>query len=1195
MKKITLSLLISFILVSFSQAADYTVKLQSGNYNFNQEGIELSLEAFTETHQTSYSIVQFFTIPTEVEKKRFESKGIKLLDYLPENAFIAFIESPSQVTFKSLNVKAAVPYLSKYKYSKQLANKEHPEWALRAGNKVALMVESHINVAKEDFEAFLISNQITITNTDPSGVYFEIALALSQIETIANSELVKFIDYIQAPPEKEDVLARSLHRGNLLDSDHPLGRKYDGSGVSIAIADDADIGPHIDLQGRFVSFATGGNGTHGDMTTGIAVGAGNLNPDYVGTATGAFLYYYLINGYPHISNAVTNLTNRGVVITSTSFSEGCNAGYTGTTRVVDQQTRQNPSLIHIFSAGNSASSTCGTNAYGAGTPWGTITGGRKMGKNVIAVANLTSDGFLTGSSSRGPASDGRIKPDISANGTNQISTAPNNTYQVGGGTSAAAPSIAGLTAQLYHGYRSINNNATPDAALIKNALLNTTRDLGNVGPDFTYGWGRVNTHRAMKLLEENRYLDTTISQNGFNSHNIVIPSSLRELRFMIYWTDYEASTVANKALVNDIDIRVVTPNGDTILPWILDPTPNATAITSPATRGIDDLNNMEQVFIDTAAAGTYRVLVNGKAIPQGPQKYFLTWETRPDEVQLTYPNGGESFTPGTSENIRWDAVGTTGGYRLEYSLNGGSTWTTITIVSGTTRSRSWIVPNNVTGNALIRVTKMLSPTLTSFADTSDYSFSIIGVPNNITEDFVCTDSIKISWDSVPGATAYQVHLLGTNYMDSIGVTSATNFTLTGIQNTNDNWVSVKALGNSIEGKRAIAVLLSKTFDNCPLDYDVAISELISPNDDYLYNCNLSKFAVKAVVSNFGDSTLQNIPLNYILNGVTYRDTLQGPLMKDSSIVFTFSDSINAITNSLNSFEVNAILAQDQFLTNNSILQNFRVLSNGFVNLPNSENFDSNILCATTTNCGGTTCNLNSIWQNMPNNSADDFDMRVNQGGTASQNTGPTGDHTSGNGRYIYAEASNNCYEVSSHVVSNCIDLTNTISPELDFWYHMFGANTGSLHVDIYSEGSWIKDFVPSIEGNQGSSWINQKVDLSQLNGKTVTIRLRVVTGSFWASDIAIDDISLTDIAVGIEENRMTDNVKIYPNPSNGLIQIEMDQLPNKDFIVYDLNGRVIKRFKATSRNFNVDLSSLNKGIYFITLEDYSIREKLILH
>ena len=159
MKKITLSLLISFILVSFSQAADYTVKLQSGNYNFNQEGIELSLEAFTETHQTSYSIVQFFTIPTEVEKKRFESKGIKLLDYLPENAFIAFIESPSQVTFKSLNVKAAVPYLSKYKYSKQLANKEHPEWALRAGNKVALMVESHINVAKEDFEAFLISNQ----------------------------------------------------------------------------------------------------------------------------------------------------------------------------------------------------------------------------------------------------------------------------------------------------------------------------------------------------------------------------------------------------------------------------------------------------------------------------------------------------------------------------------------------------------------------------------------------------------------------------------------------------------------------------------------------------------------------------------------------------------------------------------------------------------------------------------------------------------------------------------------------------------------------------------------------------------------------------------------------------------------------------------------------------------------------------
>ncbi|MDA7837047.1 S8 family serine peptidase, partial [Salibacteraceae bacterium] len=66
---------------------------------------------------------------------------------------------------------------------------------------------------------------------------------------------------------------------------------------------------------------------------------------------------------------------------------------------------------------NSGTSNCG---YGAGNVWGNITGGHKVGKNVIAVANLTSYDVVATSSSRGPAHDGRIKPDVSAKGWSQI-------------------------------------------------------------------------------------------------------------------------------------------------------------------------------------------------------------------------------------------------------------------------------------------------------------------------------------------------------------------------------------------------------------------------------------------------------------------------------------------------------------------------------------------------------------------------------------------------------------------------------------------------------------------------------------------------------------------------------------------------------------------------------------------------------
>lgn len=63
--------------------------------------------------------------------------------------------------------------------------------------------------------------------------------------------------------------------------------------------------------------------------------------------------------------------------------------------------------------------------------WGNITGGYKQGKNVMAVANLDALEIIDNTSSHGPAEDGRIKPDISANGKDQMSTDENNTYQVG--------------------------------------------------------------------------------------------------------------------------------------------------------------------------------------------------------------------------------------------------------------------------------------------------------------------------------------------------------------------------------------------------------------------------------------------------------------------------------------------------------------------------------------------------------------------------------------------------------------------------------------------------------------------------------------------------------------------------------------------------------------------------------------------
>ena len=66
-----------------------------------------------------------------------------------------------------------------------------------------------------------------------------------------------------------------------------------------------------------------------------------------------------------------------------------------------------------------------------------------MGKNVIAVGNVNDDDIIRNSSSRGPATDGRIKPDICAKGTSVYSTIDENDYSYKTGTSMACPGIAG--------------------------------------------------------------------------------------------------------------------------------------------------------------------------------------------------------------------------------------------------------------------------------------------------------------------------------------------------------------------------------------------------------------------------------------------------------------------------------------------------------------------------------------------------------------------------------------------------------------------------------------------------------------------------------------------------------------------------------------------------------------------------------
>lgn len=141
--------------------------------------------------------------------------------------------------------------------------------------------------------------------------------------------------------------------------------------------------------------------------------------------------------------------------------------------------------------------------------------------------------------------------------------------------------------------------------------------------------------------------------------------------------------------------------------------------------------------------------------------------------------------------------------------------------------------------------------------------------------------------------------------------------------------------------------------------------------------------------------------------------------------------------------------------------------------------------------------------------------RWQAGNGASQwaNTGPDADHTTGvagEGVYMYTKASNSGIEAT--MVNGPFDLSQLATPMLSFWYHLFGANMGELHVDISSDNlNWNND-VYTLIGQQQSSgaaaWQRVKIALSQYANDSIYIRFRAIRGNGSEGDMAIDDVAI---------------------------------------------------------------------------------------
>lgn len=606
-------------------------------------------------------------------------------------------------------------------------------------------------------------------------------LTASQLAALAASPMVEFVDV----PDRRAHDERLLNGADLtVNNLRAVQRRYPalaGQGLVVSIKENPLDATDIDFRGRLLNTPAGTQieSVHASIMATLIAGAGNSGPAGEGAARQAGI---ASSSYANLlPDANADLTRLGVSVQNHSYGTGIENYYGLEALGYDQQTRQLPTLLHVFSSGNSGTSASTDGVYKGLAGFANLTGQFKMSKNSLAVGASNGLGQVAALSSRGPAYDGRVKPELVAYGD--------------AGSSDAAALGSGAALLVQQAYRDSQGGALPPAALVKAALLNSARDVGRPEVDFESGFGQLDALQAVRTMLEGRYRAGSVGQDQEQIYPIAVPAGTQQLKVTLTWTDPEAAANAAQALINDLDLTVLSPSGPTWLPWTLSAYPSPDSLTRAARRRADHLNNVEQVTISLPAAGTYQLRVRGYAVPSGAQAFSLAYEVVPPSFEWLVPSAVRNVRPGQAAALRWDYAGPAATARLEYRPIGRAAWRSITAsLDPTQRTYSWAAPDTTT---LAQVRCVVG----GQAYVSD-TFALARPPA-LRVGYVCTDETLLTWTSTPGASQYQVYRLGTKYLEPLQLVSDTLLRVLPAQNAGLYFAVAPVLGGKLAERSTI--------------------------------------------------------------------------------------------------------------------------------------------------------------------------------------------------------------------------------------------------------------------------------------------------------------------------------------------------------------------------------------------------------
>ena len=629
-------------------------------------------------------ILQFHGVPGNRERRELEGAGVKLLDYLPRNAFLASVPrmlSPSDPAL------AAVRWIGPLTPEDRIApslleGKVRPE----ADGRIKLDIRVFDDEDPSALAGRLRAAGYEVVSVSAASESLIVVAPAGELRRIASEDALRWI--APAPPRftiRNDQSRLDIRADPVAQAPYSLS----GGGVNLGIWDASGVYQHPDFGSRLTridalskicdsnsgnagtpcridSNCTGGGHciedfdgiAHATHVAGTMAGDGSLSEaaggtplQWKGVASGASIVSYDFNGdlMAETREAIARL-GKSIELSQNSWSytlcpsfPACECfllgEYNSLCRDYDKAVRgsQGKRIAVIFAAGNDRSSgICGNPSYGSLVPPGTS-------KNVIDVGAINSDDdSMTDFSAWGPTLDGRVKPDLTAPGcsvsgihvtsTYHDSRYPSAVYAAACGTSMAAPAVSGSAALVWQQYRK-TYRSEPLPSTVKALLIHTAKDLDSgasfltPGPDYASGYGRLDVQRAVDRVIGRAAVRGNVANGAVRTFTIYVPDGAAGVRATLVWDDPAGAENSALELVNDLDLVAIDPDGTRHYPWTLDPTdPSAPAVRSAE----DHTNNVEQVWVEAPyTPGTWTFQVVGNQVPFGPQKFSLV--VTPDE------------------------------------------------------------------------------------------------------------------------------------------------------------------------------------------------------------------------------------------------------------------------------------------------------------------------------------------------------------------------------------------------------------------------------------------------------------------------------------------------------------------------------------------------------------------------------------